>query len=154
MSRAFVHDVDGEPESLPERPVSERPNLVTAEGMRQIEEHLRELDSQRQHAKSGEDAAELARIERDLRYFNRRRASAQLVEPQPHPQAVRFGVRVRLRRHDGGEIAYRLVGEDEAEPNRGLLSWASPLAQTLLGKEVGETVSFQGAKLEIAEIES
>ena len=82
------------------------------------------------------------------------RVSAQLVEPQQHPQAVRFGVRVRLRRSDGGEVAYRLVGEDEAEPARGSLSWASPLAQSLLGKEVGDTVPFQGGKLEIAEIES
>lgn len=46
-----------------------------------------------------------------------------------------------------------MVGEDEAEPARGLLSWASPLAQSLLGKEVGETVPFQGGELEVADIE-
>ena len=154
MSRAFVHESDEEPEQIPERPVSERPNLVTPEGMRQIEARLRELESERHAAKSADDAPSLARIERDLRYFNRRRAAAQLIEPQPDPHSVRFGVRVRLKREDGGEITYRLVGEDEAEPARGLLSWASPLAQSLLGKEVGDTVTFQDAELEIADIES
>lgn len=154
MSRAFVHESDDGPEMIPERPVSERPNLVTPEGMRQIEERLRALEGERQTAKSADDAPGLARIERDLRYFNRRRASAQLIEPQPHAHSVRFGVRVRLRREDGGEITYRLVGEDEAEPARGLLSWASPLAQSLLGKEVGDTVLFQGGALEVAGIES
>lgn len=154
MSRAFVHNSDGEPESLPERPVSDRPNLVTPEGLRQIEERLRELEGERQAAKSAEDMPGLARIERDLRYFNRRRASAQLIEPIAAPQSVRFGVRVRLKREEGGEISYRLVGEDEAEPARGLLSWASPFAQSLLGKEVGDVVRFQDGELEIAGIES
>jgi transcription elongation GreA/GreB family factor len=154
MSRAFVHESDGEPESIPERPVSERPNLVTPEGMRQIEGRLRELEGERQAAMAADDAPGLARIERDLRYFSRRRTSAQLVEPVPAPQSVRFGVRVRLVRKDGSEVSYRVVGEDEAEPARGLLSWASPLAQSLLGKEVGETVPFQGAELQIASIES
>ncbi|MGH8218779.1 MAG: GreA/GreB family elongation factor [Steroidobacteraceae bacterium] len=154
MSRAFVHESDGEPESPPERPVSDRPNLVTPEGLRQIEERLRELEGERHAAKSAEDAPTLARIERDLRYFNRRRGSAQLIEPLAASQSVRFGVRVRLKREEGGEITYRLVGEDEAQPARGLLSWASPLAQSLLGKEVGDTVRFQGGELEIAGIES
>jgi len=154
MSRAFVHESDDAPEQIPERPVSERPNLVTAEGMRQIEERLRELEGERQAAKSADDAPGLARIERDLRYFNRRRATAQLVEPPSDPHSVRFGVRVRLKREDGEEMTYRLVGEDEAEPARGLLSWASPLAQSLLGKEVGDTVPFQGGELEIADIEA
>ena len=56
MSRAFVHESDEEPELIPERPVSTRPNLVTPEGMRQIEERLRELEAQRQTAKSADDA--------------------------------------------------------------------------------------------------
>ncbi len=154
MSRAFVRESESGPEELPERPVSDRPNLVTPDGMRQIEARLRELDAQRQTARAADDSTSLARIERDLRYWSRRRAAAQLVEPPLHPDSVRFGVRVRLRRDDGSELAYRLVGEDEADPARGLLSWASPLAQSLLGKEVGDTVPFQGGEVEIAAIES
>lgn len=153
MSRAFLRESDGEPESLPERPVSDRPNLVTPEGLKQIESRLRELEAQRHAARTSDDAASLARIDRDLRYWNRRRATAQLVEAQPNPASVRFGVRVRLRRDDGRESAYRLVGEDEAEPMQGLLSWASPLAQALLGREAGDSVTFQGTELEITGIE-
>jgi len=48
---------------------------------------------------------------------------------------------------------FRLVGEDEADAARGLLSWVSPLAQALIGRKVGDTVPFQGAEAEIVSIE-
>jgi transcription elongation GreA/GreB family factor len=45
------------------------------------------------------------------------------------------------------------VGEDEADAAQGLLSWMAPLAQSLLGREVGDSVPFQGGEAELLSIE-
>ena len=49
--------------------------------------------------------------------------------------------------------AFRLVGEDEANAAQGLISWTTPLAQSLLGREAGGSVPFQGVEAEIVSIE-
>ncbi|MGH8306185.1 MAG: GreA/GreB family elongation factor, partial [Steroidobacteraceae bacterium] len=90
---------------------------------------------------------------RELRYWTQRRATARLVPPATAPERVRFGVRVTLVTGAGAEQIFRLVGEDEADAARGLLSWASPLAQALLGRGPGDTVSFQTGELEIIRVE-
>ena len=153
MSRAFVRESDEDSGSLPERPVSAHPNLVTPRGLATIEARVRELEAQRQAARAGDDAALVARSERDLRYWNARRASARVVGPAAATDRVRFGMRVTLRLSSGATRTYRLVGEDEAEAAQGLLSWVAPLAQSLLGRQVGEVVAFQGGEAEIASIE-
>lgn len=155
MSRAFIRESDqaAAAEILPERPLSPHPNFVTAAGLEQIEAQVRSLEAARQAARAAQDEGERARIERELRYWSARRASARVIEPARAPDAVRFGVRVRLRLEDGSERAFRLVGEDEADPARGLLSWVSPLARTLLGKARGDVVEFQGAGAEIVALE-
>ena len=154
MSRAFVRESDEDPGSLPERPVSAHPNLVTPRGLGAIETRVRELEAQRQDARAADDAALRARIERDLRYWNARRASARVVAAATSTGRVRFGMRVTLRLSSGATRSYRLVGEDEADAARGLLSWQAPLAQSLLGREAGEAVPFQGDEAEIASIEA
>jgi transcription elongation GreA/GreB family factor len=153
MSRAFVRNSDDDPQSLPERPVSPHPNFVTARGLAAIEARVRELEAQRQAAREAEDASLRARLERDLRYWSARRASARMVAPPAAADRVRFGMRVTLRLASGATQIWRLVGEDEADAAQGLLSWVSPLAQVLLGGAVGETVAFQGGEAEIVSIE-
>jgi transcription elongation GreA/GreB family factor len=153
MSRAFVKESDHDHEPLPERPVSGHTNFVTHEGLRQIEAQIRDLDAQRQMARAGDDASSVARLDRDLRYWTKRRATARVVEPAASPDAVRFGVRVTLMLGSGEERTFRLVGEDEADPARGLVSWISPLAQALLGQARGDTVQFQGSEAQIVRIE-
>ncbi|MBV6424386.1 MAG: Transcription elongation factor GreB [Steroidobacteraceae bacterium] len=155
MSRAFVKEGDGAV-TLPERAVGPHPNLVTAAGLAQIEAQVRALEAARSAARavaqSGavtHDAAALATIERDLRYWIHRRSSARLVTPAPKPDAVRFGVEVTLRPLAGPAAAprtLRIVGEDEADPARGLLSWVSPAAEKLIGAQVGDEVDFAGAR--------
>lgn len=155
MSRAFTRESDDDPGILPERPVSTHPNLVTPAGLAAIEARVRALESERQAARSGGDSTQRARIERDLRYFTQRLATARVVAPAATaPDRVRFGVRVTLRHGSGAEQSFRLVGEDEADAARGLLSWVSPLAQALLGHEVGDTVLFQAGELEILRLEA
>jgi transcription elongation GreA/GreB family factor len=153
MSRAFVKESDGDADNLPERPLSTHPNFVTARGLSAIEARVRQLEAQRQAARAADDTALRTRLERDLRYWSARRASARLVEPTTPAERVRFGMLVTLRLAGGASQVFRLVGEDEADAAQGLLSWVSPLAQALLGRAVGDEVAFQGDAAEIVSIE-
>lgn len=153
MSRAFTRESDDDPGTLPERPVSTHPNLVTPAGLAAIEAQLRSLEKELVAARAGGDSALRARIERDLRYFTLRRASARVVAPAAAPDRVRFGVRVTLRSAGAAVQTFRLVGEDEADAAQGRLSWVAPLAQALLGHEPGDTVRFQAGEVEILSLE-
>ncbi len=153
MSRAFTRESDDDPGRLPERTISSHPNLVTPGGLAAIEARVRGLENELAAARAGGDSTQRARIERDLRYFTQRLATARVVPPAAAPERVRFGVQVTLRGASGAEQSFRLVGEDEADAARGLLSWVSPLGQALLGQAVGEMVRFQQRELEIVRIE-
>src|ERR1700704_3343151 len=92
MSRAFVKETDQDTDTLPERAISEHPNLVTARGLALLEARVRELEAERSIARAAQDNPALARIARDLRYFQARRDSARPVTPPVHSEQVRFGV--------------------------------------------------------------
>jgi transcription elongation GreA/GreB family factor len=154
MSRAFVKDTDQDPDTLPERAISEHPNLVTARGLALLEARVRELEAERSAARTAADTAALARIARDLRYFQARKDSARAVTAAPHPGQVRFGAKVRLRLADGSERTFQLVGEDEADPAAGLISYVSPLAKLLMGKAVGDELSFAAHRATIVGLDS
>jgi transcription elongation GreA/GreB family factor len=151
MSRAFVKEADENPvEELPERPVSSAPNHVTTEGFAAIEAEIARLNDAL--ANAGEDRAERARIGRDLRYWTARRGSAHVMPAPSDTDTVHFGSTVTIDRDDGRHQAYRIVGEDEADPEKGTISHVSPLARALLGKSVGESVNVAGHEAEIVEI--
>lgn len=57
-----------------------------------------------------------------------------------------------FKRDDGREQTYRIVGEDEAAPKAGSISFVSPVARLLLGKAVGDEVDVSGQNLEIISI--
>lgn len=153
MSRAFVKESDQDSDALPERAISPHPNLVTARGQALLEARVRELEAERSAARASGDAAALARIARDLRYFQARRDSAKPISPPASPEHVRFGVRALLRLPGGRTKAFQLVGEDEADPKAGLISYVSPLARALMGKAVGEALPFAGQTAEILELQ-
>lgn len=153
MSRAFVKESDGEPEPLPDRIVSEHPNFVTARGQALLEQSVQRLELERSAARSASDKGLLASVARDLRYFQLRRESARLITPQVEPSVVRFGVQVWLELDDGSERAFRIVGEDEADPPKGLLSYVSPLAKSMLGERVGATVLLGAHQAVISRLE-
>jgi transcription elongation GreA/GreB family factor len=152
MSRAFVRESDQDLSELPERAVSTHPNFVTPRGLAAIESQLRELEAERQAARGADDKTLCARVERDLRYWSARRASARVIE-QTATDRVRFGARAGLRLKSGAIQFFRLVGEDEADAAQGLLSYVAPLGRALLGCEVGDTVAFQGEEAEVVSIE-
>ncbi len=139
MSRAFVSEdaAAAEASILPERPVSPGPNLVTPRGLALIDQEIGRIDSA---LAAKPDDLTRASLARDLRYWRARRESAQLVAHESGPtEEVVFGSRVTFRQGNR-RISYRIVGQDEADAPKGLLSWTSPLAEALLGARVGETV--------------
>lgn len=153
MSRAFVKEADGtEFDELPELVVSPHRNLVTPEGLALIEATLSRLEAQLVSARAAAERESVARIERDLRYWRQRRVSAEIVPREEAPEIVRFGCTVDLLAKGGEGVRFRIVGEDEADPGRGLISWVSPLAEELLGCSVGDEVRFRDGTAEIAAI--
>lgn len=153
MSKAFTREDDADQlgDLLPERAIPPHPNLVTAEGLAQIEGVLARLTEQHNEARAAGDTAATASTARDMRYWNARRATAQITEPTRRPQ-VQFGSRVTIGRPDGSTRVFRIVGIDEADPKRQTLSYVSPLAQALLGKEIGDSVALGPSEEEIVEI--
>ncbi len=154
MSRAFVKEPDGEDsfEALPDRPISPHPNVVTPEGLAMIETTLEDLHRRYAEAQQSADRAALAALARDLRYWTARRSSAQVAPPPQHQGEVAFGSTVTMLRDDGRRQTYRIVGEDEADPARGTISYVSPVARALVGKKVGDVVTAGQDDAEIVEI--
>lgn len=142
MSRAFVKEDDSDsPAQLPELPLSPHPNLVTARGLQLLRQRL----SQNLHKQDGlaalttpDQALQQAELAREQRWLQARIASAQLRVPPTQPKRVEFGCLVELIDEHEQQHRYRLVGEDEAAPEHGRISWLSPLATALLGAEPGD----------------
>ena len=75
--------------------------------------------------------------------------SAEVIDPPTAGDRITFGSTIRLEDEAGKEVRYWIVGSDEAVPAQGKISILSPLARTLIGKRVGESVKAQlpgGAK--------
>ena len=69
--------------------------------------------------------------------------AAEVIEPPTSGVRVTFGSTVLLEDEAGKEVRYQIVGSDEAEPPKGRISILAPLARTLIGKSVGDTVTAQ-----------
>jgi len=150
MNRAFVRESDAEIlDPLPDRPISPNPNFVTMAGLAKIDARIHDLSAARDSEADAEDSNTLPGIERELRYWKQRRSSARIIAPPATPEIVRFGVRVQLRFDDGSGRDFRLVGEDEADPTSGLLSWTSPVGKALVGRRVGDVLEVFGRPAEI-----
>ena len=159
MSVAFTKEDSAETASetlLPDRPISPHPNLVTEAGLKALESQLHEAREAYETAHKIEDVNERRRQSatplRDARYFAARVRTAQLV---PHPAStdtVAFGSTVTFRRDDGRVQKYHIVGEDEADPKAGSISFVSPVARFLMGKAVGDMVGTSGRELEVIAI--
>jgi transcription elongation GreA/GreB family factor len=152
MSRAFANE-DDFVEGLPDRPIPEHPNLVTANGLALIEAAFETARRDYGEAQAAGDRAALASAGRDLRYWSARRASAQLVSIDPDNDAVQFGTSVTIVRDDGREQCFAIVGSDEADPAKGTISYVSPLARALMGKRVGDVIKTGGGEAEITAIQ-
>lgn len=160
MSVAFVKEESAETASetqLPDRPISPHPNLVTREGLAALEAELAKARAAHEAANAIEDVNERRRQAaaplRDMRYLTARLASAQLMEAPESPGLVAFGSTVTFDRGDGRVQRYKIVGEDEADPRSGSISFVSPVARVLLGKRAGDLVALGEQELEIVAVE-
>jgi len=159
LSVAFTKEDSAETASetlLPDRPISPHPNLVTEAGLRALEFQLQQAREAYDTAQKIEDVNERRRQAaiplRDVRYFAARVRTAQVIADPKSTDAVAFGSTVTFRRDDGRIQKYRIVGEDEADPKAGSISFVSPVARLLTGKAVGDAVGLPGHEVEIISI--
>ncbi len=141
---------------LPARSISAELNLVTEAGLQALDFQLNQARQAYEAASIIEDVNERRRLAaiplRDLRYFAERVRTAQLVPDPTSTERVAFGNTVSFRRDDGRSQKYRIVGEDEADPKAGSISYVSPVARFLMGKAIGDVVSVGDQRIEILEI--
>ncbi|WLS09556.1 transcription elongation factor GreA [Shinella sumterensis] len=159
MSVAFVKEETAETAAetqLPDRPISPHQNLVTETGLKALEAQLQAAREAFEAANALEDVNERRRQTagpvRDLRYLAERLRTAQLVPAPTANDVVAFGSTVTFSRDDGRVQTYRIVGEDEADPKAGSISYVSPVARKLMGKAVGDVVTVGEQELEIETI--
>ncbi|AGB74358.1 transcription elongation factor regulatory protein (plasmid) [Rhizobium tropici CIAT 899] len=142
---------------LPDRPISPHPNLVTEAGLKALEFQLQEARKAYETASALEDINERRRQTaiplRDARYFAERLRTAEVIATSSSAEIVAFGSKVTFSREDGRIQTYRIVGEDEADPKAGSISYVSPVARLLMGKRVGDVMSLGNDELEITAIE-
>ena len=160
MSVAFVREESAEAAqevTLPARPLSTHPNLVTQSGLQALEQAIVNCRAAVKAAQLIDDANQRRRAvelaARDLRYFSERLASAELRPEPTSVEIVAFGHRVTIVRDDDRRQAYRIVGEDEADPRLGTISYFSPLARSLIGRRVGDLVDVDGHEIELVAID-
>jgi transcription elongation GreA/GreB family factor len=159
LSVAFTKEESAETASetlLPDRPVSPHANLVTESGLKALEFQLQQAREAYETAQKIEDVNERRRQAatplRDGRYFAARVRTAQVIANPASTETVAFGSTVTFRRDDGRIQKYHIVGEDEADPKVGSISFVSPVARILMGKAVGDVAGLSDQKLEIIAI--
>jgi len=154
VSRAFVDEDAGsdEAEGMLDIPLPLPPgakNYMTPTGASKMADEFRRLtDLDRPRAMAALSAAgqadksdsirRLSMIDRRISYLRKMKSSLEVVDAPSTSERVVFGLVVKVREDSGAEMSYRIVGVDEADPEQGLLSWASPIAKSLIGKRVGE----------------
>jgi transcription elongation GreA/GreB family factor len=85
--------------------------------------------------------------------LSERLSSAQVLPPPTASEMVAFGNRVSFKRGDGRRQVFSIVGEDEANPRDGSISYVSPIAHALLGKAVGDVAAIGDDEIEVLAIE-
>ncbi len=121
----------------------ERPSLV--EGINRYSSH-RDFSENAEYNKSKK---RLHQIDGRIRFLTKRLEHTEVVDPtRQKADSVLFGATVTVTHEDGEERIYRIVGIDETDVQRGLVSWTSPIANALLGRRVGEVSTLKTLKCE------
>lgn len=155
MSSAFTKDVDevGAIPDVGERPVSAARNLVTRQGMAMIDAEIAFAHESLAKAEGDKNREQIALASRDLRYWSHRRETAEISEPDPGSEVIRFGMTVQLTSAESGKKAtWKITGEDEADAKHGKISHVSPMAVALFGKKAGDTISLHDQEWEILSV--
>ena len=146
MSRAFVKEPDGDQAEtdLPVRPQSKHPNYITMKGLEKQKEHLHELILECSALKKSNTLADKNKIKllnADITYLKQRVESAIPIKVEEQGRKdIRFGATISLVDENNKQYKFTIVGQDEVDTENGLISWVSPLASALIGKQVGDTI--------------
>lgn len=154
MSKAFLRESDFPDPSPPPPPATSLPegakNYITPEGAERLRTELDQLKVEVRPALASEAAtdvdakSELQRVDQRIRHLNSSLRTAEIVGPPiPADPVVRFGSNVTVRDETGAETTYRLVGVDETNVERGMISWVSPLARALINSKAGDVVQVR-----------
>lgn len=140
MSVAFRREGDDEHlEPKFELPIPPGPNLVTKRGLAMTGAKIAEIKAR---IEGLDDEATVKRVKRDLRYWQTRLSTAELV-PVPNGERVAFGVKVIFTLREATKT-FIIVGDDEADPSKGLVSFSAPIVRAMVGAQAGDWVDFAG----------
>ena len=148
MSRGFIKE--GDQEEIPMVPPRAYlpegvPNYVTKEGLDALKEELKNLETER--VKAGDNYIMVNFIDATIKQLVGRINSAVEVDlSKVSKDMVSFGAWVRYN----GRVV-RIVGVDEADVNKGLVSFISPIAKVLLGKKAGDVIELKGKERVVVE---
>ena len=148
MSRGFIKE--GDQEEIPMVPPRAYlpdgvPNYVTKEGLDALKEELKSLETERVDA--GDNYIMVNFINATIKQLVDRINSAVEVDlSKVSKDAVSFGAWVRYN----GRVV-RIVGVDEADVNKGLVSFVSPIAKSLIGKKAGDAIELKGKERIVVE---
>ena len=131
---------------------------ITPQGYAKLEKELKALWAKRRIVNDALSAAaaegdrsenaeyiyrkkEQAGIDRRIRYLQKRMPDLKIIDQVGNKDQVFFGATVTLEKDGGEEVTYRIVGPDETDAQLGYISIDSPLAKSLLKKEVDDEIS-------------
>ena len=143
MSRGFIKE--GDQEEIPRVPMRAYlpegvPNYVTKEGLEALKEELKDLEAER--VKAGDNYIMVNFIDASIKLLVDRINNAVEVDlTKAVKDTVSFGAWVRYN----GRVV-RIVGVDEADVNKGLISFISPIAKSLIGKKAGDVIELKGSE--------
>jgi transcription elongation factor GreB len=168
VSKAFVKedaglDFDGDADDGDDAPAAGFRVLLTPDGHARLKaelKHLRHVERPKvvdivSWAASNGDRSEngdyiygkkrLREIDRRLRFLMKRLDVAEVVDParQTNRDRVFFGAWVTFENSRAEEKTVRIVGVEEARLEDGEISWVSPMARALMGKEEGDVAHVQ-----------
>ena len=151
MSKAFTRESDASgaeeiPAFRPQLPPGTR-NYITREGADRMKQRLRDLLAKKQAmatmSNEAGSEADQRKIESAIRKLQQILAAVVIAEIPADQEKVAFGATVVVRHGNGEEAAYHIVGVEEADPERGAITWISPLARALLSRRAGDQLTFR-----------
>ena len=144
------------------KPVEDKKNLITPTGYQKLYDEIRKLadverpkvvDEVTQAAAQGDRSEnaeyiygkkKLREIDKRMGFLKRRLDAAKIIDPEKQSgDQVLFGARVSIEDEDGTKKTWTIIGEDEADPSNGRISWKSPVGQALMYKYPGDLVTIR-----------
>jgi transcription elongation factor GreB len=147
MSKAFTSEETRDPVAVARAPPRVAPGevrYVTPEGQAALRAELGRFLAERASAGAlpeSERGARAAEIDARIALVDGTLATLTVRGPEHAPEGeVGFATWVTVEDGDGARVTWRLVGPDEADPRRGIVSVHSPVGRALLGRAAGDTV--------------